>query len=60
MVGFASCKPADALVFASVVLTPNFAHCKRGTADNGSWVVGQMGQQIRMSHVGHGSVPVTH
>jgi len=26
----------------------------------GQWVMGQMGQQIRVAHVGHGSVPVTH
>ena len=30
-------------------------------ADNGSWVrvMGQMGEQIWLGHVGHGSVPVT-
>jgi len=27
---------------------------------HGSWVIGQMGQQIWMGHVGHGSEPVTH
>jgi len=26
----------------------------------GQWVMGQMGQQIWMGHVGHKSVPVTH
>jgi len=27
---------------------------------HGSWVMGQMGQQIWTGHVGHRSVPVTH